>query len=328
MNETYSSSSEINSKKVELEKPAHEYSILTLKHYEKRVTQDAGVKKPIEFVSDEKMRTIYIQRTSELIERILKEDCDTVIYLDKSARPVSLMVREMWDIFAPDKPKPDTKFANVDAHHWLNDSEARPETHEAHAMVIPQSVIQELQNAFKNEFYQKDENGNVLLNDSNQPIGKKVLIVDEISVTGSTLVLAKKMFEAAFPEVEFETKPWLQSTNVERGGRLIPVELPVWYHEKDVSGRFVGDIKEGSQIFSAPLEGTDPLSQALRADIKQMAIDIRSGKQAIRPSQDQDADELIYYYPGGDGKADESKPRYKIDYAPAEDTNKSVFSKN
>jgi hypothetical protein len=236
------------------------------------------------------------------------------------------MVREMWDIFAPDKARPDTKFANVDAHYWLHDSEARPETHEAHAMVIPQSVIQELQNAFKNEFYQKDENGNVLLNDSNQPIGKKVLIVDEISVTGSTLVLAKKMFEAAFPEVEFETKPWLQSTNVERGGRLIPVELPVWYHEKDVSGRFVGDIKEGSQIFSAPLEGTDPLSQALRADIKQMAIDIRSGKQAIRP--DQDADELIYYYPGGDGKADESKPRYKIDYAPPEDTNKSVFSKN
>ncbi len=322
MNETYSGSSEINPKKVELEKPAHEYSILTLKHYEQRITHDAGVSKPKDFISDEKMRTNYIERTDKLIEEMLKEDYDTVIYLDKSARPVSLMVREMWDIFAPDKPRPDTKFANVDAHYWLHDSEARPETHEVHAMVIPQSVIQELQNAFKNEFYQKDENGNVLLNGSNQPIGKKVLIVDEISVTGSSLVLAKKMFEAAFPGVEFGTKPWLQSTNVERGGRKIPVELPVWYHENDVNGRFVGDIKEGSQIFSAPLEGTDPLSQALRADIKQMAVDIRSGKQAIRPSQD---NQLIYYYSGVDDKADESKPRYKIDSVPKQDTNKSVF---
>lgn len=312
MNEIYSEPNELDIEQVELEKPAHEYTILSLKHYKQRITHEQSIGLPQYFTSDEKMRAIYIERTDQVIEEILKEGCDTVIYLDKSARPVSFMVREMWDIFAPDKPKPDTKFANVDAHYWLHDSEARPEQHEVHAMVVPQGVIQELQNAYKNEFYQKDENGNVILNNSNKPMGKKVLIVDEISVTGSSLLLAKKMFEAAFPGVEFETYAWLQSTNVPHGDRLIPAELPVWYHESDVNGRFVGDIKEGSQIFSAPLKETDSLSKALRADIKQMAIDIRSGRQAIRPSQDND---LIYYYPDANGKADLGKPRYKIDLA-------------
>jgi len=310
MSETYSEPNERDLEQGELEKPAHQYSILTLEHYDQRIYADAGVELPRYFTSDEKMRVAYIRRTDVLIEKILKEDCDTVIYLDKSARPIYMMVREMWDIFAPDKPKPDTKFANVDAHYWLHDSEARPEIHEVEAMAIPQSVIEELQNAFKNEFYQKDEYGDVLLNDSNQPIGKKVLIVDEISVTGTSLLLAKKMFEAAFPGVVFDTYAWLQSVPVQSGGRRAPTELPVWYHEADVNGRFVGDIKEGSQIFSAPLEKTDPLSQALRADIKQMAIDIRTGKQAIRPEQD---NQLIYYYPDENGQPDYSKPRYKID---------------
>jgi len=291
--------------------PFHEYKILTTANYKDCITNQQRVKMPVYFTSDEKMRAVYIDRTDKLINEITSGNYDSVIYLDKSARPIYWLVREFWDILAPGKPRPDTKFANIDAGQFFPELESRPSDEDIQDFEIPVSIINDLKKAFGNEFYKKDVNGKLILDENNQPIGKKIMIVDEISVSGSTLKLAQKILSTAFEGVYFSGEMWYQTNRVEVASRLIPYELPVWYHETDPSGRGVGDSKMSSPMFSTPLPN-DPRSNELRTDIKQLAIEVKAGRQAIRPTN---GDDSVYYFKDPDGKINYNKPRFKIDSA-------------
>src|ERR1035437_6851943 len=79
----------------EKDEPRTEYEIL--RAYKKSET-------------DESLRTRYLRYTDELIGKIENEGADYVVYLDKSGRPVSWFVDELWKDFAGSKPKPGTKF--------------------------------------------------------------------------------------------------------------------------------------------------------------------------------------------------------------------------
>ncbi len=62
----------------------------------------------------EELRELYISKTSELISRIAgnpnkgEQPYDVVVFLDKSARPLSWMTRKLWNSLAPEEIDPQT----------------------------------------------------------------------------------------------------------------------------------------------------------------------------------------------------------------------------
>lgn len=67
---------------------------------------------------------IYLHKTIDTIKDLAGETgklpkTDVAIYLDKSARPVSWFVNELWDDVT-DKPKPETKHLAIDRRTWFN----------------------------------------------------------------------------------------------------------------------------------------------------------------------------------------------------------------
>ncbi len=66
---------------------------------------------------------VYIDKTEKLIKKLVGEDeklpqADVVIYLDKSARPVSWFVDEFWEDFT-DKPRPRKEHLAIDRKAWF-----------------------------------------------------------------------------------------------------------------------------------------------------------------------------------------------------------------
>lgn len=121
-------------------------------------------------------------RTKKLVDRVVKEDIDTLVFLDKSARPISWLFRELWKVEQPDKKSPDIKFVNFGIGHPAHDKVYREERVDLDREI--EAVKPELQKWFKDQFAQK-----------------QVLIVDEVSKSGRSLLLAKEVIERVFPEV-------------------------------------------------------------------------------------------------------------------------------
>ena len=68
---------------------------------------------------------IYLRKTKNMIKKLSGEDgknpaTDVAIYLDKSARPVSWFVNDLWDVFS-DKPMPITKHLAIDRTAWFDE---------------------------------------------------------------------------------------------------------------------------------------------------------------------------------------------------------------
>ncbi|MCX6805230.1 MAG: hypothetical protein NT114_00870 [Patescibacteria group bacterium] len=236
--------------------------------------------------NSQNFRSHYIENTRQLIHEIVDKNIDTVIFLDKSGRPVQWLISELWPIFAADKKKPVSYFANIDAAEWCGldrDSGVRPTDEELEE--AKRNITDEDLEIIRHDFGPKrvisdvlDEHGEVMPGHkvaTDEPLfdGKNVLIVDETAVTGATLDLAQFLFAKAFPKASFSGKHW-QMNYKEK------LNNPVWYSRLDVTGRGVGDGKAGS-ILSSRLESHDVRAAWLREDIKTLAKDIVEGKQWV-----------------------------------------------
>src|SRR5690606_37669804 len=91
--------------------------------------------------SGEELRMQYLHLTDQLIQKMTQEKevenpetgekqlkrPSVVVFLDKSARPLSHLVRELWPTFAKDletgevPPMPAFKFLNIDREQWVNE---------------------------------------------------------------------------------------------------------------------------------------------------------------------------------------------------------------
>lgn len=162
-------------------------------------------------------RMEYVHLTDELIRRLEGTDDhpkpDYVIYLDKSARPVSWLVRELWDDLArelgtkfedrviPERPK--SLFLNIDSKHHFEKSD-----------------IPGLRSLFTTEVV---ENLDGIEDKPTYFDGKRVLVVDEIGVTHATRVKAQAYLEMAFPEATIDTFTWMdQGPQSRYGGNGAP----------------------------------------------------------------------------------------------------------
>lgn len=206
----------------------------------------------------------YVHLTDKLIARLdgtTKEHFDAVIYLDSSARPVSWMVRELWDYCATrqdgEVPKmPSTLYVDIDGRRQNIDV-----------------GLSELQKLFT------DHNGNDLT------VGKSFLIVDEIAVSGETISKASAIFRKAFPEANFSTHAWMdeRSPAVEAGA--LPNNNVRWYERENNRFRAVIGNNDG---WLAHRNSEPNRSKQLREELKAICDAVKAGKIPYWPSNERD----------------------------------------
>ncbi|MCA9309252.1 hypothetical protein KC973_02650, partial [Candidatus Saccharibacteria bacterium] len=152
---------------------------------------------------------------------------DTVIFIDKSARPLAWMMSELWDEFAePVKgedgkrripEKPDVKFINVDRLFWRDDPTRAGDLRE-----VTDDDIEQLRAIFQ-------------IGDSNVLDGRRILIVDEIQESGDTQRATKALIEAAFPSATVDTFAYMMGAldpDVSEPSYIFHL-FPTWYPQKD-----------------------------------------------------------------------------------------------
>ena len=240
-----------------------------------------------------KVATEYIRRTEKII-RVLDgtsqhrdvEDYDdkvvgmgapdVVIYLDKSARPVSWLVSKFWKDIANDKAvKPMIKFLNIDRNDdsWrdLEVTGSREDTDKRYDFSrLPKDKILAIRAIYSKKKLSED-NWREKVKDKSDLDGKRILIVDEVKSSGNTLMIAQSLLKLAFKTSNVSGVYFWNSRFIPRSpnGRVVQqmTSVPVWYDNETVWGRGVGNknetyysfndsygigFREGSFVLSAP----------------------------------------------------------------------------
>lgn len=247
-----------------------------------------------------------------------KQAPDVVIYLDKSARPVSWFVDEFWDQMARKEEvdgkecpikKPEAKFLNIDRADWLmrmkkNEgvplSELDPTDFDINE--ISEDEIAQIRAIFAKGSLSDENWLEEVKNKPNYLDGKNVLIVDEVKSSGATLSIAQQLLKKAFPESTVSGAYFWQQTGRMVNGRLQMGIAPVWYDASRPDGRLVDDKnlryyeksyeegrvslqkKLGAVALSSPQLDTngnrmmDGRARNLKKDIKHLAQACREGR--------------------------------------------------
>lgn len=212
----------------------------------------------------------YVQDTALLISVIdgslegkNGEPFDHVVYLDKSARPVSWLVNLFWDDFACKntdgsiRKRPKHSYINIDRAPWfrnvgieVNDDGRQKENGE---LATYSDFVRNLSNLKDRHLAEiralyidggiETETIEDVLSSPSILDGKRILIVDEVSRTGSTLQIAEHLFRLAFPDAGdivgtyfwHPTEPLLKV-----GNETVMTSLPVWYDPATLTGRGIG----------------------------------------------------------------------------------------
>ncbi|HVX24580.1 MAG TPA: hypothetical protein VG992_04560 [Candidatus Saccharimonadales bacterium] len=241
----------------------------------------------------------YIYMLSQLVDDAMGDPetrADTLVFLDKSARPLAWMMRTFWDEIAPQErdqetgelrviPMPKMRFATVDRLEWRKDP--KKEFIDGGAKEITQANLDGLRAIFSRD----DQHG--LDHD-------KIYVIDEQSESGDTLDIAKQLFTQAFPDATVRGRSFIQHPYVDNpktGERTYKIqEIPPWYPLKsanmthqDIRGRGVFDAipyyrrsdrfrarfpEESNQFLSSPPRTERVLTdeEVQQADLLQMAF--------------------------------------------------------
>lgn len=193
------------------------------------------------------------------------EKPDHVIYLDKSARPVSWMVNKFWTDFS-DQERPEHSYLNIDRIPWLQRAglELKPDG-EGGVNVL--GAGGELRRPKLDDFIAQADNlppetfariralyipGGITTDDPeeimNTPTtleGKNLLIVDEVADTGTTLGIAKYLLSRAIPEAASINGDYFWHPDIKSNdGQTQKLSVPVWYSHRTSDGRGIGDVDE------------------------------------------------------------------------------------
>lgn len=253
------------------------------------------------------LRYKYVKLTERLIAKAISEDIDTLIFLDKSARPVAWLLKELWptlgfkDFDADGNPitssLPDIKFVNFDREQWapvMGRSEGRDGKGITLDGLHPDTIdsltgLFAVKNMDADDFVAPDDE--TLFDD------KHVLIVDEVSASGDTLAMAERLFEKAFKNAaSIDGTHWMSpDKKVDRkSGGIRNADVPVWYVGHSPYGRLVGDRdlyrsghsnsmrqRRGAQFLSYPFAEPDQKGIKLRNEMKRLGQDVSSGAMPV-----------------------------------------------
>ena len=226
---------------------------------------------------------------------------DHVIYLDKSARPVCWLVNSFWDDFTNAK-RPPHSFLAIDRVDWFrraglkSDQDGRDiETGERLTFSEFQAREDHISLAELAGIHALYVEGGVntvgaeeIMNFPTKLDGKRVLVIDEVSRTGSTVNIAKTILKRAIPNIgEIETYQFYQATGLvtnPQTGEKENAEVPVWYRQTP-EGRGIGDPNE--RFFETRYQNTPtPKTLAQRLGSYVLGAFINLGNEEGQPSRE------------------------------------------
>lgn len=156
------------------------------------------------FVTDPEMRKSLAEKTLQLIERIEEQNIKHLIFLDKSARPLSTLFLEMWERRKLGKARPSISFINIGK-----------ETNYGFK-ATPKDLDEYLQ--ADGELDRIRETYRYL---AEAEVSERVVIVDECSYTNETIDLATQILQKAFPDLAFRSFVYLRD------------QYPPWWGKKE-----------------------------------------------------------------------------------------------
>lgn len=244
---------------------------------------------------------------------------DTVIWLDKSARPVSWLVDGLWEQFAEEgAQKPTDEFLNIDRVNWFvkqghAEAEAARRLGPDHFDIdkVDPKDIARIRAYFTIGNITEEGWESEVWNLPTRLDGKNVLIVDEVKNRGGTLAVATQLLKRAVPELTVSGDYYWPSRFFSINGKDGASEnqqmesAPVWYDAKDSMGRGVGEI---SHAYWEHLYETEPSQDHLRKKIAWIALSApHFNRETFEPVPDPKANQLqqdIAYlsYAVGEGK--------------------------
>lgn len=260
---------------------------------------------------------------------------DHVIYLDKSARPVSWLVNVFWDKFSENE-RPAHSYLNIDRQPWLrmsgvaldangyttnpDGSQHRSSIHDFKIENLPEDVFARIRSLYIEGGIENEDPDKIMKTPTS--LGdKNILIVDEVMRSGATLEIAKMLIERAFPEAASVRGAYFWQSGAKispDGGESQMLSVPVWYDSSTEDGRGAGDVdpdhyqarhekyqtprtraqKYGALVLSV-MKDLDQergnLSRELMHEIKQMRRDFDDGKILMRYPDNMDPDKMEEY---------------------------------
>ncbi|MBP7767424.1 hypothetical protein KA068_02800 [Candidatus Saccharibacteria bacterium] len=288
-------------------------------------------------ISGEQLRALYLTLTDDLIletEKLFQgedgKEYDNVhiIFLDKSARPISWLMRELWPetqkVLGKHNPLPSMHFAAIDRERW-------PSLYEKSEGGIIETQDEEIRNGIRN-----NKNTSLLVDEIRRKYGGEsprssgvtskrienskstaILVVDEVNSSGATLALGRSFFKEAFPEAEVISHTWMPAYNTSgpNGPMTKQILVPVWYNSSTGVGRGIGEFRPGSMISEPVIRlggneiraGIEPKSLKLREELGRLAVlankPIREGGVPFFPTSNrliEEYDRLISTFNGED----------------------------
>ncbi len=211
----------------------------------------------------------FVQSTADTIAVIAGEDtesrepipaADHIIYLDKSARPVSWLVNVFWDAFT-EKARPKHSYLAIDRMEWFARTDTPVDSNgyisgqdgEAHVATFEdfcQENVSDEDIARIRALYIpggiESEDIETIMNTPTGLEGKNITIIDEVSRSGSTLDIAKYLVSRAIPEAASVNGYtfWDGGFQLWSNGETQMRSVPVWYDPDSRIGRGIGDVNE------------------------------------------------------------------------------------
>lgn len=212
-----------------------------------------------------KTLSVYLGHTAELIAKIdgtstYSEDknqpkADCVVYLDKSARPVSWLVNAMWEDFSEEK-RPESRYLAIDRMPWFRRAKAdvdagghriKNNPDDPDELATGEDFIKNADNLDSSTFARirslfidggiSEEDPEKIMNTPTTLDGKNILIVDEVKHSGASLDIAKFLLQKAIPEANINGAYFWQEED-EKGKMLVTT----WYSSDITQGRGIGEV--------------------------------------------------------------------------------------
>ena len=240
-----------------------------------RVLKDGGIvseqielnENLIHYVQETALLISVIDGTADRDGFVPGRPFDHVVYLDKSARPVSWLVNLFWDSFAapewdgrPGK-RPPHSYVNIDRSPWFRkvglDVSDDGRQKAGGELATYRDFLDRISNVTPRHLAElralyvpggiETEDEERILASPSELDGKRVLIVDEVSRTGATLDIASTLFRLAFPKAEEIVGAYFwhpKEPPLKVGNENVMTNLPVWYDPDTLFGRGIGGVSD------------------------------------------------------------------------------------
>jgi len=137
----------------------------------------------------------------DFVMQVDREEYDSLVFLDKSARPAAWLFMDMYRRMFPHKTRPNVHFVNIGQEKIRElDSLAPTLSTRVEDLLREDKLMMadRLRRIFSVGIGERDSRGERILSDSTYFDDKSVCIVDEFSVSGTSLIVAQYLFEEAF----------------------------------------------------------------------------------------------------------------------------------